>query len=82
MTQTANNLVKPVIKFLSKDSDLRVCYKSSRAVSTIQKMADGRYQVVKLYDGEVGQFDDYNEAREVACSAAMTQPPRTKKDAA
>lgn len=82
MTQTASNQVEPVIKYLNDKSDIRICYKSSRAVSMIQKMPDGRYQVVKLYDGQITECDNYNEAREEACSAGMTKAPRTKRDAA
>jgi hypothetical protein len=82
MTQAAENQVKPVIKRALNNPDLRICYKSTRAISTIQKMADGKYQVVKLYDGEVTECKEYSEAREEACRAAFTQAPRTKKDAA
>ena len=83
MTQAAMELEsKPVIKMLNDNSDYRVCYKSSRAVSIIQKMPDGKYVVVKLYDGEVTDHDSLGKARVEACSAAMTQAPRTKKAAA
>ncbi|MDX9668658.1 hypothetical protein [Pseudomonas sp. P8_250] len=62
--------------------DLVVCYKSDRAISTIQKMADGRWMVVKLYEEKAAEFDTFWVAEQVATNAAMTQAPRTKKDAA
>lgn len=75
MTQVVGNEIKPVIKMLSKDSDIRVCYKSSRAVSTIQKMPNGKYQVVKVYEKEVTECVKYAEARQEAESAAMLPAP-------
>ncbi|MNC04881.1 hypothetical protein D3C87_1932250 [compost metagenome] len=82
MTHLADSQVEPVIKFANNNPDLRICYKSSRAISTIQRLPDGTYQVVKLYEGEVSEFVNYTKARTEAMSAAMTQAPRTKKDAA
>jgi hypothetical protein len=82
MTQHTTTPVEPVIKYSKNSTDVRICYKSGRAVSTIQKMEDGKYRVVKLYEEEVTDCGTYNIAREVAKSAAMTQAPRTKKDAA
>jgi ribosomal protein L34E len=71
MTQTSSNQVKPVIKFVNDSSEIRVCFKSSRAVSTIQKMPNGRYVVVKVYEEEVTECDKYSEAKQEAESAAM-----------
>lgn len=82
MNQAETNQVKPVIKFAHNNTDLRICYKSSRAVSTIQRLPCGKYQVVKLYESEVTVCNTYTEARDEAQSAAMTQAPRTKRDAA
>ena len=82
MTQAATNQVEPVIKFSHNSPDIRICYKSSRAISTIEKMPNGLYRVVKLYEGEVKDCDTYTEAREEAKNASMTQAPRTKRDAA
>ena len=76
MTQAASSEVKPVIKFLNDYSDIRVCYKSSRAVSTIQKMPNGKYQVVKVYEGEITECKKYSEAKQEAESAAMLPAPQ------
>lgn len=78
MTQQAQS-VEPIIKYSANSTDVRICYKSSRAISTIEKMANGLYRVVKLYEGEVQDCDNYTIAREVAKNAAMTQAPRTRK---
>lgn len=82
MTQEETSEITPIIKYSKNDSNLRICYKSGRAISTIQKMEDGKYKVVKLYEEEVKECDSYSIAREEAMSAAMTQAPRAKRDAA
>lgn len=79
MTQQAlstTQQAEPVIK-IANDPGVRICYKSSRAVSMIEKMPDGRYRVVKLYEGTVETCDTYKQAAEEAKSAAMTQQPRS-----
>lgn len=62
--------------------ELQVCHKSGRAISTIQKMPDGRWQVVELYGEKVSDFEELSSAEKVAINAALKQPPRTTKDAA
>lgn len=78
MTQQAlpTRQTEPVIKITS-DPGVRVCYNSSRAISTIVKMADGKYQVIKLYEGITETCDTYRQAADSAKSAAMTQQPRS-----
>lgn len=72
MTKTAHNiLAKPLIRIASKELGVRICYLSSRAVSTIQKMPDGRYVVVNVYDKKISEYDKYSEARSAAEKAPM-----------
>ena len=72
MTKTAHNiLAKPVIKIASKKLALRICYVSSRAVSTIQKMPDGRYVVVNVYEKKIAEYDKYSQAKQAAERASM-----------
>lgn len=80
MTQV--NQAAPVIKYSANSTDVRICYKSTRAVSTIEKLPNGLYRVVKLYEAEVQDCDNYTIARDVAMSAAMTQAPRKRSKAA
>lgn len=83
MTHAAlTSQAKPVIKIVGNNPDFRICYRSSRAISTIQKMPNGKYVVVKLYEEETTECDHYSTAKKEAASAAMTQAPRTTKDAA
>jgi len=82
MKQAQANQVKPIIKQSENNPDVRICYKSQRAVSTIVKMPDGNYVVVKLYEGEVVDCPNYSKASKEAKTAAMTQAPRTTEDAA
>lgn len=72
MTKTAHNiLAKPLIRMASKKLGLRICYLSSRAVSTIQKMPDGTYVVVNVYEKKITQYDKYSQARKAAERASM-----------
>lgn len=76
MTQAASTLLaKPVIKISANMPELRICYKSSRAVATIQKMPNGKYVVVKVYEDEVTEVDKYSQARREAEGAAMMPAP-------
>lgn len=82
MTNTAQSAsAKPVIKIASNKPGLRICFKSSRAISTIQKMPNGKYVVVKVYEQEVTEFDKYSEAKQEAISAAMmpATPEKTEE---
>ncbi len=76
MTQAASALLaKPVIKISASMPELRICFKSSRAVSTIQKMPNGKYVVVKVYENEVTECNKYSEAKREAEGAAMMPVP-------
>lgn len=58
------------IKILKNTSDVRIAYKNNRAIATIIKQPDGKYRVVKMYEGYVKDCDSYNEARTEALTAA------------
>lgn len=62
--------------------NFHICHKAGRAISTIQQMPDGRWQVVKLYEERASDYEDLSAAEHVATHAAMKQAPRTTKDAA
>jgi len=64
------------IKIAQNTTDVRVCFVNGRAVSTIIKQEDGKYRVVKMYDGYVKDCDSYSEAREEAVTAGVQTPPR------
>lgn len=83
MTKTAESiLAKPVIKIADKQLGLRICYKSSRAVSTIMKMPDGKYTVVEVYKKIIhDELPSYAVAKRVAESAAMQKGRRSPKQA-
>lgn len=76
MTQAATNLLaRPVIKISSNMPELRICFLSGRAVSTIQKMPNGKYVVVKVYENSITECNRYSEARKEAEGAAMFADP-------
>lgn len=83
MTKTANSIsAKPVIKIANKELGLRICYKSSRAVSTIQKMPDGTYVVVEVYKKIIhDELPSYAVAKRVAESAPMLKGRRSPRQA-
>ena len=57
------------IKMLKNSSEMRVCYNNNRAISTIIKLDNGNYRVIKLYEAEAKDCDTYSEAREEAMKA-------------
>lgn len=82
MTKTAESiLAKPVIKIANKELGLRICYKSSRAVSTIQKMPDGKYVVVEVYKKIIHEYPKYSQAKKAAESAPMLPGRKSAKQA-
>ncbi|MNZ78405.1 hypothetical protein D3C78_969740 [compost metagenome] len=59
-----------VIKFSYNTPDVRICLDKGRPISTIEKLANGNYRVVKLYEGLVEDYDSYNQARDEALNAS------------
>lgn len=57
------------MKILKNTSDARIAYVNNRAVSTIIKLENGNYRVVKLYEGYAKDCETYSEAREEALNA-------------
>jgi hypothetical protein len=67
------------IKISANSSDVRIAYVNGRAVSTIVKLENGHYRVVKLYDQYVKDCDTYSEARQEAIHAAPLRPSNVVK---
>ena len=57
------------IKILKNTSDARIAYVNNRAVSTIIKIENGNYRVVKLYEGFA------------SASGASIEAPTSEQDA-
>lgn len=68
----AASSTRVVIKRSTSNPDMRICSRSSRVISTIEKMPDGKYRVVKLYEDKTIERDRYKDAAAEAMSAAMT----------
>lgn len=68
----AASSTRVVIQRSTSNPDLRICSRSSRIISTIEKMPNGKYRVVKLYEDVMLERDLYGQAKVEAMSAAMT----------
>jgi len=67
------------IKLAANTSDIRIAYVNGRAVSTIVKLENGNYRVVKLYDQYVKDCETYSEARTTALEASPLRPTNVVK---
>lgn len=72
MSQAAASSTRVVIKRSASNPDMRICSRSSRVISTIEKMPNGKYRVVKLYEDVTVERDLYGQAKVEAMGAAMT----------